>query len=221
MLNRHKRLYLQSPMKHKLRKPKNPIVLKKLAIAFAITIIAVFCYVKLQPHTQEAKQQLQLQNKSQQLKSTLHDLQQQKVEDSTQQKKLDDLQKQLQDTQKQLESKKASAMVYAAVLPDPGATNCGSDPYLSQIYQNESGCCPTKWQGEHVCPDTYYATYDPSTPGVGYGLCQSTPAAKMASSGADWTTSWAEQNAWCTNYAINRYGSTALAWAHWQVFHNW
>lgn len=205
-------------VKHK-RTP-NPKTLKKLALAIVITIVAAGIYVKLAPHTYDAKQQVQLENKSQQLKSTLHDLQQQKVQDSAQQKKLDNLQKQLQDTQQQLQSKKAAAMVYAATLPDPGATDCGSDPYLAHIYQNESGCCPTKWQGETVCPDTYYATYSTDAQ-VGYGLCQSTPAGKMASAGADWTTSWEEQNAWCTQYAVARYGSTELAWAHWQVFHNW
>lgn len=101
-----------------------------------------------------------------------------------------------------------------------GATNCGSDPYLAQIYQMESGCCPTKWQGEHVCPDTYEALHDPSDGWIGYGLCQSTPAIKMASAG-DWQTNWDAQNSWCTTYAINRYGSTAAAWAYWQIHRNW
>lgn len=102
-----------------------------------------------------------------------------------------------------------------------GASNCGSDPNLAYIYQHESGCCPTKWQGETFCPDTYYPTYDINTAGVGYGLCQSTPAGKMASAGADWATSWATQNAWCTSYANTRYGSTYLAYLHWLGAHNW
>lgn len=101
-----------------------------------------------------------------------------------------------------------------------GATNCGSDPYLAQIYQMESGCCPTKWQGEHICPDTYEALHDPSDGWIGYGLCQSTPAIKMSSAG-DWQTNWDVQNSWCTNYAVARYGSTANAWAYWQIHRNW
>lgn len=115
--------------------------------------------------------------------------------------------------------------VEVAVVPvyasTGGATNCGSDPYLAQIYQMESGCCPTKWQGEHVCPDTYEALYDVNTPGLGYGLCQSTPAGKMATAGSDWQTNWNTQNSWCLNYANQRYGSPAAAWAHWQQFRNW
>lgn len=102
-----------------------------------------------------------------------------------------------------------------------GDIDCGSDPYLAQIYQMESGCCPTKWQGEHVCPDTYEALYDVNTPGLGYGLCQSTPAGKMASAGGDWQTNWNTQNSWCTSYADSRYGSTASAWAYWQIHRNW
>ncbi len=89
-----------------------------------------------------------------------------------------------------------------------GTTDCGSDPYMAQIYFHESGCRTNAW--------------GPMTSlGQAYGLCQSLPASKMASAGADWATSWATQNAWCINYAYANYGSPALAWAHWQVYRNW
>jgi hypothetical protein len=232
-LNRHTKPYSRRTMKHK--HTPNPATLKKLAIAFVITAIAIFCYVKLQPHTQEAKQTIQLEHKSQQLKSTQIDLEKSKVRDADTQKKLDETNKQLQEVQKQLEAKRATATAYAAELPvsqapqapaaspSGGGTNCGSDPYLAEIYKRESGCCPTKWQGQTFCPAGFAHIYDGdiSDGWRGYGLCQSTPAIKMANSGADWATNWVTQNAWCTQYAIVRYGSTAAAWAHWQVAHNW
>lgn len=99
------------------------------------------------------------------------------------------------------------------------STDCGSDSSLAYIYSHESGCCTTKWQGEvGGCP-AYHGT--PQDASAGYGLCQSTPGWKMASAGSDWATSWATQNAWCTQYANDRYGGTEAAYEHWIVNLNW
>lgn len=93
--------------------------------------------------------------------------------------------------------------------------------YKMYIYQHESGNCPFKWQGDiGACPSSYVAKYDPNAQ-IGYGLCQSTPAAKMQSAGADWATSYATQDAWCTNYAMQRYGGWQQAYNHWLINHNW
>lgn len=89
--------------------------------------------------------------------------------------------------------------------------------YVNYIMGNESGACPTKWQGERTCPDTYSELYDPSTAGVGYGLCQSTPAIKMSTAGADWATNPVTQMRWCDQYANSRYGGWANAAAHWKA----
>lgn len=216
---------LRRTMKQK-RKP-NPVVLKKLAIALAITLIAAFCYIKAQPHTFEAHQQNQLEHKSQQLKSTLNQLEQQKVQDSATQKKLDETNKQLQDTQKQLEAKRNTATAYAAELPYAGAlasSYSGSgDQWLDYIISRESGGCATKWQGQTSCPAGFAHIYDGDINDTfrGYGLCQSTPAIKMASAGADWATNPATQIAWCKQYAIARYGSTYNAYQHWLANRNW
>ena len=59
-------------------------------------------------------------------------------------------------------------------------TNCGSDPYMAQIYQRESGCRTN--------------AVNPSS--GAYGICQALPGTKMASAGADWQTSWETQNSW-------------------------
>jgi hypothetical protein len=53
-LNR-KVVFKRPPMKHKKLKPINVARFKKLAIAIAIVLIAVFCYTKAQPYTQDAK----------------------------------------------------------------------------------------------------------------------------------------------------------------------
>lgn len=215
MLTRHKKLFLQRPMKHKLpKKPKNVAALKKLGVALLITIVAVFCYVKIQPHTLEAKQQIQLEHKSQQLKSTLHDLQTQKVNDATQQKKLEDLQKQLQDTQNQLEAKRNAATAYAAELPATPPTpvyvapvapvssvvaGCGDNEYAQYIYSHESGC-------------NLNAVNSIGCRGIG----QACPGGKLPC-GAD----YACQNAFFTNYAVTRYGSWAGAYDFWVNNHWW
>lgn len=81
------------------------------------------------------------------------------------------------------------------------------------IYTKESRNCPTRWQGDYgPCP-AYHGT--PTDPNVGYGLCQSTPAWKMASAGEDWATSYETQDRWCTNYANSRYGGWVNAYNEW------
>lgn len=91
--------------------------------------------------------------------------------------------------------------------------------YADYIISNESGWCPTKWQGEYGgCPSYHGA---PASPYVGYGLCQATPGYKMASAGSDWATNPITQLEWCTGYANSRYGSWYNAYLHWQSYHNW
>lgn len=47
------------------------------------------------------------------------------------------------------------------------------------------------------------------------GLCQSLPASKMASAGADYMTNPVTQLKWCASYANSRYGSWWSAHAFW------
>jgi resuscitation-promoting factor RpfB len=93
--------------------------------------------------------------------------------------------------------------------------------YADYIISRESGWCPTKWQGQiGYCPAYYQELHDPSS-GYGYGLCQSTPAGKMASAGADWQTNPVTQLKWCSDYAKRRHGGWAGAYSYWQSHHNW
>jgi hypothetical protein len=82
---------------------------------------------------------------------------------------------------------------------------------IKQITDQESGSCPTKWQGEHTCPTDYIELHDPSTVGIGYGIPQADPAIKMASAGDDWKTNGATQLKWMYGYIIGRYGSVQNA----------
>jgi len=194
-------------MKHKKIKPLNVVSLKKLALAIAITIIAVFCYVKVQPHTQEAKQQHQLENKTLQLENTRDQLEKQKDQNSATQKKLEQINKQLRETKKQLEAKRHAATVYAAELPSKPAytpppqsvTGCGSDSMMAEIYRLESGC-RTGAYNELGCR----------------GLGQACPGSKLPCSDSDWSC----QDAWFRNYAVERYGSIYNAYVF-RINHNW
>jgi hypothetical protein len=103
-------------------------------------------------------------------------------------------------------------MALAGISPD-------QYQYADYIISHESGWCTTKWQGQYgTCP-VYHGT--PTSPYVGYGLCQATPGYKMASAGDDWATNPITQLKWCTGYANGRYGSWYNAYQHWLVHHNW
>ena len=53
------------------------------------------------------------------------------------------------------------------------------------------------------------------------GLCQSLPASKMASAGADYLINPVTQLRWCSSYAQARYGGWAGAYAFWVKSHWW
>lgn len=79
-------------------------------------------------------------------------------------------------------------------------------PIVEDVVAKESGWCATKWEGEiGYCP-----AYHGVPAKVGYGLCQSTPAHKMAVMGEGWQTDPVKQLKWCHNYA-QKYGSWGAA----------
>lgn len=88
---------------------------------------------------------------------------------------------------------------------------------VDYIVSRESGWCPTKLQGTHVCPAAAPGYY-PS--GKGYGLVQATPATKMASAGNDWEINPVTQLRWASGYA-SRYGGWQGAYLHWINYHWW
>lgn len=72
------------------------------------------------------------------------------------------------------------------------------------IFQRESNCNPTAINKSSGA----------------YGVCQSLPANKMQTAGADWKTNPITQMKWCQNYAQSRYGSWSNAVAFWKA-NNW
>lgn len=189
------------------RKP-NTQLLKKLALAILITILAALIYTVLDKHTESAKNLQKLEQTRIQLNVNKEKLQAEikahGATDAAKQQQIEELNKKLEETQKQLEAKRASKTVYAASAPAPvitgGTTNCGTDPYMAQIYMRESGC-RTNALNSIGC----------------FGIGQSCPASKIAHCGTD----FACQDAWFKSYAISRYGSYAGAWSAWQSKHWW
>ncbi len=93
--------------------------------------------------------------------------------------------------------------------------------YADYIISNESGWCPTKWQGEvGYCPPTFEPLY-PVDSDIGYGLGQSTPPNNMAAFGSDWETDPITQLEWANAYAVSHYGSWESAYDHWAGYHWW
>lgn len=199
MVKQGKRFRKGPLVKHK-RTP-NPKVLKKLALAIVITIVAAGIYIKVQPHTYDAKQQVKLQNTYQQLQKTKQDYEKSKVQDTQSEQKIQQLNQQLQDVQKQLQAKKASAIAYAAEPAPNVVAGCGDNTYANYIYSHESGCSTDSINaGSGAC-----------------GIGQALPCTKLPCSLSDYTC----QNTFFTAYAMARYGSWANAYDFWVANHYW
>lgn len=212
-LNRNK-VAKRPPVKHKklFKKTHDPVVLKKLAIALAITLLAAFAYVKVYPHTFEAKQVHKLQTTVQQLKDAKKQEDQLKTQskqqDEEKAKKIEELNKQLQDAQSQLQARaaaKAQATAVAAEAPAGYTVNgCGDNEYANYIYMHESGCRTNAFGSLTEL-------------GRACGIGQALPCSKLPCALDDYNC----QNAWFTNYAIQRYGSWYNAYVYWLNHHNW
>lgn len=106
---------------------------------------------------------------------------------------------------------KQAIMVLAGLSPEDFAA-------ADFIISHESGWCATKWQGQWgYCPPSYIEKYPGAETNtvLGFGLCQSTPAIKMATAGSDWRTNAVTQLKWCSSYANGRYGSWQKAYEAW------
>jgi hypothetical protein len=168
---------------------------------------------------------VQLQSRSAQLKKLNLDYKElntnldielkQKVQNTEHIKQLEQEKQQLEqktkEQEQQLQAKAAekerlaklqtSQVVYAAAAPTPVAAavaGCGDNTYANYIYMHESGCRPA-------------AVNSIGCRGIG----QACPGGKLPC-GAD----YACQNAYFSNYAIQRYGSWANAYNFW-LGHKW
>lgn len=185
---------------------KHPKVLKKLAIAFAIVVLATVVYVKaLEPHTLEAKQRTQLESTQHQLLDTKRLLNQQKTlnakQDAEKAKQLQDIQKKLEETEKALQAKRSVPSTPTAYAEAPASYSMPADQAKAFIYSHESGNNPGAInEGSGAC-----------------GLGQALPCSKLPCSLSD----YACQDAWFTNYMLQRYGSWANAVSFWQANRWW
>lgn len=90
---------------------------------------------------------------------------------------------------------------------------------VDHILSKESSWCPYNWEGEVGACRNYHGA--PTDPSIGYGLCQATPANKMASAGSDWATNPTTQMKWCDSYAKERYGGWGKAYQFWLANRWW
>jgi len=89
-------------------------------------------------------------------------------------------------------AEKKALMAAAGIAP-------GDYAYVDYIVSKESG-----WRPGAV-----------NSSSGAYGLCQSYPASKMATAGADWRTNPVTQLRWCAGYANGRYGGWQGAYNAW------
>lgn len=196
-LNKGKNL----PTKKLLKKTNNHKVLRNLAIACVITLLAAVLYIKIEPKTYEAKQRKQLEQTIQKTESDkkklLDQVQQSGSVNQEQKKQIEELNKKLEETQKLVDAKRSVPKVYAAA---PVSTGCNTgNVYKDYIYMHESSCNPA------------------SVNSIGCrGIGQACPGSKLPC-GAD----FACQDAYFSNYAIQRYGSWQNAYAFWLANHWW
>ena len=214
-----------SPVFRQTLKRKHSPVLKKLAIAFAIVLVAIALYIKVQPYTKEAKLERQLESTSQHLQQTQQYLQQQQTLDAQQQaekdKKLQEVQQKLEETEKALQAKRSTPKVYAAELPD-FVPSGDKQAWLTQagipadlwwavdwIVSRESGWKPCAYNpGRNDCN---------ANPSTACGLVQQFPCHKIPD---DWRDPVAALK-WQYNYVNARYGGYAQAVAYWKIHGNY
>jgi hypothetical protein len=84
---------------------------------------------------------------------------------------------------------------------------------LVNLWNRESGWRWNVCNGGGLYPNCPYTT-------VAYGIPQSLPGTKMASSGSDWFVDGETQVQWGENYIKGRYGDPNGAWAH-EVAYGW
>ena len=180
-----------------MKKTKNHKKLKKLAVAILITLLAASLYTAVAGHTKAAKDRAKLEQTTIQLNVSKSKLQAEikahGVESEQQKKDIEELNRQLQDAKTQLEAKRNTPKVYAAGL---SISDADAKMY---IYMHESGNNPN------------------SVNSIGCrGLGQACPGTKLPC-GAD----YACQDAWFTNYMLQRYGSWQNAYVFWINNHWW
>ena len=229
MLTRKNKPPLRQIVKQKkqltFRKKLNTPVLKKLAIAFAIVIIATATYLHyLAPHTLEAKQRVELESTQHQLIETKRTLQDQKTldaqQDAEKQKQLEEVQKKLEETEKALQAKRStptSTVAYAAEAPasTPQRTYTGGGN--KETWMAAAGIPQSEWWAVDsiVSRESGWRPDAVNPNGGACGLAQALPCSKM---GPNWSDPVVALK-WQYQYVTARYGGYPQAVAFWNINH--
>lgn len=225
MLNKEQKSYKRPIVKHK--KPVGTKkISKKLVISVILAILAAAIYSATYKYTADAKRIQQLEQTRIELQLREEEINSKGVDNEEKLKKIQELESQLEEVNKQLQAKLQTKKALAERAPIYAAyTGSNADLYraagiperdwagIEKIYSQESGVCHLKWQGQYgACPTHYVEKYPGAErdSSIGYGICQSTPAIKMASEGEDWRTNPVTQMRWCYKYTLG-YGSVQAA----------
>ena len=207
------------------KKLDNP-VFKKLAIAFAIVVVALATYLTyLAPHTLEAKQRVELESTQHQLIETKRTLQEQKTldaqQDAEKQKQLEEVQKKLEETEKALQAKRStpqSSVAYAAEAPasTPAPRQYTGDGN-KEAWMAAAGIPQSDWWAVDsiVSRESSWNPNAVNPNGGACGLAQALPCSKL---GPNWSDPVVALK-WQYNYVTQRYGGYAQAVAFWNANH--
>lgn len=104
-----------------------------------------------------------------------------------------------------------SASSEIQAVNDPSAAQAFAGSQLGNFGwdQGQMSCLTSLWNRESSWKTT---AENPSS--LAYGIAQSLPAEKMASTGADYRTNYKTQITWGLGYIKDRYGSPCGAWGH-------
>lgn len=205
----------KTPVRRQTLKRKHSQVLKKLAIAFAIVLVATVAYIKIQPYTLEAKRERQLEITQQQLNNTKSQLEQQQIESKQQydeqQKQLQEVQKKLEETEKALQAKRSTPKVYAAEIP--AYTPSGN----KEQWMAAAGIPADHWWAVDfiVSRESSWNPNAVNPNGGACGLVQALPCSKLGPNWNDPVTALK----WQHNYVNNRYGGYPQAVEFWRANH--
>lgn len=202
----------RSTRRSTLRRKHPRVLTVKLAIAFALVLVATFLVIKVEPYTHDAKVRRELESKLHSLTETKNKLEQQTTTSQqqleAQQKQLQETQQKLQETEKQLQAKRKSQIAYAATVAPAITknTNCISwmeqagiqlTPATTKLILNESGCrvnAVNPSSGACGIPQAYPCSKLPCTLDEAGAVCQLK---------------------WMDNYVKNRYGTWDSALSTW------
>lgn len=190
---------------------------------FAVATAAIVLTVQMVQANEASQKKLKHDIEMQQI------LQERKTQEQIKSQK-DELQQQIKTLEQRVEAKRANALASAAKAAESVATRViphaqASAPVTGSKadWMRAAGIPESQWSyvDSIVSRESGWRYTAVNVSSKATGLCQSLPASKMASAGADYLTNPVTQLRWCNSYAIARYGSWANAWVFWQRNHWW